>query len=272
MFLFKRIIGVAVPLIGSQLFWFILSQKTWYYWWLAIWLVSGSLTICLIIGLSQRRQWLSVIGRFVALTIMPALLLVFVPSLVLQSLLTIFLAFTGISYCYFIFEKFLLKRFPSWWPTISQIILGFNLIISLIVMYGLVEFLNFSIWLSGLLIALLLGFLKYFYDASFEPSWLSKVVAGTEGVLGFRSSVWLKQFQEAAKVSLFALELFLVVWLLPLVFYLKALIVAAALIFWVSQPRLDARQANPRHSGVYWAKWIIVSIIIIIILLLSRWF
>lgn len=265
MFLFKRIISVIVPLIVSQVFWFILLQKTWYYWWFGIWLVGGSFVACFILGLGQRNKWFSVIGRYAALTIMPALLLVFVPNPALQSFLTIFLAFSAISYYYFIFEKFLLKRVPAWWPTTLQIILGLNLIISLIVMYGLVEFLNFSVWLSGLLIALLLGFLKYFYDASFEPSWLSKVVAGTEGVLGFRSSVWQKQFQEAAKVGLFALELFLAIWLLPQVFYLKALIVSAGLIFWVSQP-------NPRHPAIYWVKWIVVTLIIIIVLLLSRWF
>jgi hypothetical protein len=255
-----------VPLISSQIFWFILLQKTWYYWWLGIWLVIGSLAACFIVGSSQRQMWLSVIGRFIALTIMPALLLVFVPSQVSQAFLTIFLAFSAIGYYYFIFEKFLLKRSPAWWPTIFQVILGLNLIISLIVMYGLVEFLNFSIFISALLISLLLGFLKYFYDASFEPSWLNKVVVGVEGTLGFRSSsIWLKQFQEATKVGLFALELFLVIWLLPQVFYLKALVVAAGLIFWVSQP-------SSRNVAVYWIKWIVVALIITIILLLSRWF
>lgn len=266
MFLFKRIIGFMVPLISSQIFWFILLQKNWYYWWLAIWLVAGSVVACLIVGSSQRRLWPTVIGRFIALTIMPALLLVFVPSQVSQSFLTIFLTFSAIGYYYFIFEKFLLKRVPAWWPTVFQIILGFNLIISLIVMYGLVEFLNFSIFISALLISLLLGFLKYFYDASFEPSWLSKAVAGVENAVGFRSSsVWLKQFQEAAKVGLFALELFLAIWLLPQVFYLKALVVAAGLIFWVSTP-------NSRQPAIYWAKWIMITLIIAIILLLSRWF
>lgn len=272
MFLFKRLISVVMPIVGSQVFWFILVDKSWYYWWLGIWLVGGSLVACLVIGLSHRSQWLKVIGQYIALTIMPTLLLVLVSSPILQALLTIFLAFSAISYYYFIFEKFLLKNTPTWWPTSLQVILGFDLIIGLTVMYGLVEFLNFSIWLSGLFIALLVGFLKYFYDASFEPSWLAKVVAGTEGLLGFRSSTWLKQFQEAAKIGFFALELFLVVWLLPILFYLKALLVAAGLIFWVSLPRAKVNQVNRQYLVAYWTKWIITAIIIVIILLLSRWF
>ncbi|MCX6784854.1 MAG: hypothetical protein NTV81_02875, partial [Candidatus Komeilibacteria bacterium] len=123
MFLFKRLISFLAPLITSQLFWFILVQKNWYYWWLLIWLVAGSLILWLIVGLGQKQHWAFLAAQYILITIMPALMLTLVPNLAFQAILTVFLAAIAMLYYYFVFQKYLLKEVPIWWLPIWRVIL-----------------------------------------------------------------------------------------------------------------------------------------------------
>ena len=265
MFLVKRIITWLIPIISSQLFWLIQINQYWYYYWLAFWLVGGALMSWFILGLAQKKHWLYVGGQYLVMMIMPAFCLTLVTSAVLQALLTVFLAVLAIGYYSIVFERFLLKNEPIWAACFFSWILGFDLILSLVAIYGLVEFLNFSFWLSAVLAGLLIGFFSYLQVPLAAPAGLVEQIGGRLISFLTNQSSPKETVINAVTLGLLTVELFLVVWLLPIVFYLKAFIVSWILILWVSQP-------HPNHLTVYRWKWLLSGLVLITILLLSRWF